>query len=601
MKKFVSTNKITQLQNQISDWLEQDKQEIVSLFSKLVQCNTSSDVGDTRSAMRLIKQFLDKEHLSYDELKVNEIMPNIITTTEMAHSGRHLMFNGHLDVMPAGNEPGWTDDPWSGKVSDGKVWGRGTSDMKAGVTAMLFSYMYLTRMRSKLSGRLSLTLVSDEETGYERGTGYMFEQIEEQMMADCVLSAEPSGPNTISFASKGYIQFTIQVKTRGAIAGYSNESPSAINIASSIINELKELEKIEVVLPEKLSKILNDPHWRDRYESARGKGELELLSKVTVDITTIKGGDLISVAAPDCSFTAAVVIPVGTDPYHILAKARKILARYPEAELLLDGISMADISSPEHEMVKILQDTVEGLGYDRPVPVPDIAISDCRHWRYRDVPAFWYGADGSRCSAANEYVAIDELLHLIRTYTIASIQYLENQNIQSETKDVSDTSPQIMNDLPKLQNLPPVYAAYLTGSAKSFSSKDLDPVVDKLLDTLYGRLTKEGVLTSATALTIMEQEKVKGKSQVKITVAFPVERTVVASGGVETMEIPSEESVAVMVCRGEQDTTKSWSQLTRWASKQGYKNKGIYREYYVVNEPNPQRLWITELQFPLKK
>lgn len=65
------------------------------------------------------------------------------------------MFNGHLDVMPAGNEPGWTDDPWSGKIADGKVWGRGSANMKAGVTG------------------------------------------------------EPSGPETISFASKEYIQFTV--------------------------------------------------------------------------------------------------------------------------------------------------------------------------------------------------------------------------------------------------------------------------------------------------------------------------------------------------------------------------------------------------------
>lgn len=80
------------------------------------------------------------------------------------------MFNGHLDVMPAGNEQGWTDDPWSGKISDGKVWGRGTADMKCGVTASLFAFIYLTRMKDKLNGILSLTLVSDEETGYDRGT-----------------------------------------------------------------------------------------------------------------------------------------------------------------------------------------------------------------------------------------------------------------------------------------------------------------------------------------------------------------------------------------------------------------------------------------------
>jgi len=291
--------KMEQFQKQILEWFKEDKDRIVSPFSKLVQCKTPSDPGDTRSAAGLLRDFLEHEGLACREVSENEIMPNLISSVEMGKPDRHMMFNGHLDVMPAGNEPGWTDDPWSGKISDGKVWGRGSSDMKAGVTAMLFAYSYLARLRGQLRGRLSLTLVSDEETGYERGTGYPFEQIEPDMLADCVLTGEPSGPETISFASKGYIQFTVTVRTRGAIAGYSIENQSAIEIAAAAIRDLKALEKLKVDVPE--------------YITGRPE-EAAVLRRITVDITTIHGGDLISVNAPECSFTAAVVVPVGTDP-----------------------------------------------------------------------------------------------------------------------------------------------------------------------------------------------------------------------------------------------------------------------------------------------
>lgn len=405
--------------------VEQDREKIVHFFSKLTQCETPSIPGDTRSAANLIKDFLDKEGLFCKEIKTDPIMPNLISVINTGRPGRHLMFNGHLDVMPAGNEPGWTDSPWSGKIADGKVWGRGTSDMKAGVTAMLFAYSYLSKMQEQFSGKLSLTLVSDEETGYERGTGFLFEKIEKNMIADCVLAGEPSGANSISFASKGYIQFTVNVQTRGAIAGYSNESNSAIGIAASIIQDLKRLEEIEVEVPTILSDVLSDPWQKAKYEARRGKSEAALLDKITVDITTIQGGDLLSVIAPECNFTASVVVPVGTDPYLVYQQAEKIIVGYPEAELILEGISVADISDPNHEMVHILQNAVSALGWEKPEPVPDIAISDCRYWRYRCIPAFWYGADGSRCSAANEYVDIEELLHLVRTYTLAALQYLE--------------------------------------------------------------------------------------------------------------------------------------------------------------------------------
>lgn len=131
------------------------------------------------------------------------------------------------------------------------------------------------------------------------------------MNADFVLSAEPSGTNAISFSSKGYAQFNVSVSTRGAIAGYSNESKSAIRIAASIIHELDELENIKVSLPKTLSDRLADKEWGRQHELLRGKEHACQLGKTTTDIRTINGGSLNGVIAPDCSFTASTVIPIG--------------------------------------------------------------------------------------------------------------------------------------------------------------------------------------------------------------------------------------------------------------------------------------------------
>lgn len=232
------------LEKIIDGWIENDRDEIVALCSLLVRCRTPSPPGDTREAMALVKEFLGSRSLPYKDVDFDETMPNLINTVQMGEDGRHLMLNGHLDVLPAGDEPDWKEDPWSGRVSEGRIFGHGTADMKAGVTAMLFAYTYLARLRADLKGKVSLTLVSDEETGFGRGTGYMFEQIGNEMMADCVLSAEPSGPEAIVFSSKGYMQFSVRVATRGAISGYPNESKSSIHIAADIIRDLFELENL---------------------------------------------------------------------------------------------------------------------------------------------------------------------------------------------------------------------------------------------------------------------------------------------------------------------------------------------------------------------
>ncbi len=201
-----------------------EKKSLISV-PELVRCNTSSSHGDTRSAANLIKNFLDAENIAYEELSACKTMPNIISTTNMAKSGKHLMLNGHLDVMPAGNEPGWSVNLYSGTIKDGKIIGR--------------------------------------------GTGFLFKKIPEQMKADCVLTGEPSGIDAISFSSKGYLQFTVKVSTRGAIAGYSNESKSAIEIAADLIRDLKELENFPVEIPSELREFLDQDGYREMHEKVR--------------------------------------------------------------------------------------------------------------------------------------------------------------------------------------------------------------------------------------------------------------------------------------------------------------------------------------------
>ncbi|WP_171056252.1 M20/M25/M40 family metallo-hydrolase [Paenibacillus sinopodophylli] len=526
-------------------------------------------------------------------------MPNIISSVQMPSEGRHLMFNGHLDVLPAGDEPGWNDDPWSGKIADGRVWGRGTSDMKAGVTAMLFAYNYLFQLRDQLKGKLSLTVVSDEETGYGRGTGYMFEQIESEMEADCVLTAEPSGTDAISYASKGYMQFTVRVATRGAISGYPNESKSSIRISSDIIRDLDELEDIKIEVPTSIMGIISDPLRHERYDELRGDGAADILPLITVNVGMIKGGSSPSVISPDCTFSVSVVLPVGTDAYVVFSKAREIVARYPEASIELEGVDSADVSNPESEMANILQETVKGLGWNKPEMVPDVAISDCRYWRYRGTPAYWYGPDGSDCSAANESVSIEELLHIVRTHALAAAQYLikeldDTEEYKREESEVSEIKMKYAAHKPVIKSVPPLRVARITAKAKSFNH--IDTILGPLFDQLYLSLTEAGVSVGAVPLATYEEDEEGNGYELIVAAAYPVGPEVVSGDGFEVVELPGFESAVTTVHRGSETTDSTWNKLRRWISRQGYRPQEVYREFYIVAQPNPRELWATELQ-----
>ena len=416
------------LTNQILDWIEHDKSELVNFCAELVRCNTSCSHGDTRSAAQVVKNFFAAEEIDFQEFAACKTMPNLFATTKMFGDGRHLMFNGHLDVMPVGNKIGWTVEPFGGTIKDGKIFGRGVSDMKAGVAAMIFAYKYLRRLQENLRGRLTLTIVSDEESGWGRGTGFLFKNFPEMMIADGVLSGEPSGVDAISFSSKGYVQIAVKISTRGAIAGYSNDSKNSVEIAADLIRDLKSLENFPVTLPDELKNFMHADGYKVAHEKIRSAGHFEQLQKVTVDICTIKGGSFSSVIADSCEFTTAIVIPLGTDVERLLDELKRVVKKYPEAILRIDGVDLPDMSSTDDKLAKILSDTVVALGKTRPLLTPEVALSDCRYWRYRGTPAYWYGAGGELCSAPNEFVAIDDLIHVTKVHALTALKFLSGDS-----------------------------------------------------------------------------------------------------------------------------------------------------------------------------
>ncbi|MGI6855742.1 M20/M25/M40 family metallo-hydrolase [Mesorhizobium sp. 1B3] len=409
---------MNEIRQQILEWIARDEKDLIRFFSQLVQCKSPNPPGDTTAAMRHVQHFLKEQNLAYREVNARDTWPNMIASFDTGRPGRHLMFNGHLDVFPASNQPGWTDDPWSGKVADGRIWGRGTGDMKAGLTASIFAYAYLSRLRDQLKGKISLTVVSDEENGGEFGVGYMFKKIEQEMSADCVISGESTTPRGVAFGGKGNIQFIVQVATPGAHASAPFKSANAIRIASDIIRDLDDLASIPVHVPEKMALILNDP----KVQELMGAGA-EYISKTTLNAGTIHGGAKVNVIASDCAFEFEARIPIGVDPDAVVERARAIVARYPEAVITSLSVAPPDYCDPTAELATVLQDTVESLGRPRPVMFVSSALSDCKYWRDRGIPAFWYGPTPV-AGTANESVSIDEFLNLVRVHSLAAARYL---------------------------------------------------------------------------------------------------------------------------------------------------------------------------------
>jgi succinyl-diaminopimelate desuccinylase len=126
-----------------------------------------------------------------------------------------LHFNGHFDVVPVGD--GWTVDPFAGLVRDGKIFGRGATDQKAGIAASIYAVEAIRRAGVGLAGRVEQSGTVDEESGGFAGMAYLAQRgYVSRDRTDFVIITEPLNVDRVCLGHRGVYWF--EVATLGRIA-----------------------------------------------------------------------------------------------------------------------------------------------------------------------------------------------------------------------------------------------------------------------------------------------------------------------------------------------------------------------------------------------
>lgn len=140
---------------------------------------------------------------------------NVIGTMRDSPTRPCLHFNGHFDVVPAGD--GWTVDPFSGVINDGKLFGRGATDQKAGIAASIYAVEAIRRSDLRLAGSVEQSGTVDEESGGFAGMAYLAEHgYVNRERTDFVIITEPLNVDRVCLGHRGVYWF--EVATLGRIA-----------------------------------------------------------------------------------------------------------------------------------------------------------------------------------------------------------------------------------------------------------------------------------------------------------------------------------------------------------------------------------------------
>lgn len=402
--------------------MKQRANEVVDICSTLLKIPTENPPSDTREIALLIGEMVKKVGAEVFYPTMEEPIVNVVAKLKGNGPGKRLIFNGHLDTFPAGDLAAWSVDPFAAVQKDGRLYGRGASDMKGGVASSIFAFLLLAEFREYWSGEIVLVLVGDEESGGTRGTEFILETVPDAM-GDVMIKGDAGSPMVLRFGEKG--PFWIELVAEGVAAhgAHLYRGDNAIEKLIVGMVKLKEgIEAIPVETPESvLQAIVNAGNVSEQYS---GKGETEAIQKITVNFGVIEGGIAPNLVPALAKAKVDIRLPVGVTSTQVEQVIKEVVES-------TDGLSYNVLQKYESNCSDVNYEIfplIAACGFDvmgeTPVMTIRVGASDARMYRERGVPAVNCGLTPYNMGGPDEYIEVAELLQVAKIHTLAAFDYL---------------------------------------------------------------------------------------------------------------------------------------------------------------------------------
>lgn len=196
--------------------------------------------GNERVAADYVAALLDEWNIAYARREVAPGRPNIVADIHGARPGPILILEGHTDVVTAGARDAWSFDPFGGELRDGRLHGRGATDMKGGLAAMLYAARAIQDAGADFAGTLRLAILADEEGLMLGAKGFVADGYLDGAAA--ALTAEPESDH-ICLAQKGALRLRVTMRGRMAHGCMPEEGANPVTAAGEVIVACRRLER----------------------------------------------------------------------------------------------------------------------------------------------------------------------------------------------------------------------------------------------------------------------------------------------------------------------------------------------------------------------
>ena len=451
-------------EDQIINEIEQYQEEYISFLQKLIQAESYNPPGNEKNVALLIEEILRESDIKTELYPFGDNRANLIAYLNDNFDGKNLLYNGHMDVVPPGNEEDWKFPPLSGIIKGSKknrkIFGRGAVDMKSSLAAMVITLKILKKLGLNLSGNLILNAVADEETGGELGAKWSLDNKLQSIKCDFAVIGEMTGleplGKAISIGEKGHLH--LRVITSG-IMGHSmmpSMSKNAINMMSEIILNLDKMDgympKIEPPISyEKYKEIFsilfpsNEQFERVFNEQRTLQVLFNSMTHFTKSFTMIDGGVKENVIPDRCEAIIDFRLLPGQTVDMILDALKKMITKdlgyevrnepkgNPQDIFVYIEIYRSNNASywedwENSQDLKDFVDTIVRIYGKKPAYILGVGTSDARYFRnskYCPQTILFGAGEGLAAHTINESIKIQDFIDIIKVYTLFAYNFLK--------------------------------------------------------------------------------------------------------------------------------------------------------------------------------
>lgn len=388
-----------------------DSAAVVAFTQDLVRLRTVNAAGATeveKPAAELVARLFTEFGWAYDVVEVAPGRPNTVAVIEGGGGdGPTLMFEGHIDVVTEGDPGDWSVDPYGAEIRDGRLWGRGSADMKSGVAAMIYGVRAL-QLAGPFPGRVVLGVLCDEEGLMLGAKAFAATPLAREV--DGVIVCEPEGYEVCTSA-RGGIRLRLDLDGVMAHGAMPQEAKSPIVAGARIVETLGRAQD-----------------WaQERYGTHPHAGS------VTVTPTVLHGGDpdqLNVIPAHGLVGIDVRTIP-GTDHAELIERVREFAVEAAGSVGVGVGLTVVDDRpaieiSEDHPVVAAL---VDGHCQVHGGPPPFGAVPGTTDGtiltRDAGLPTVVYGPGGKWIAhQKDEFVEVHEIVEYTRVYAAAARSFL---------------------------------------------------------------------------------------------------------------------------------------------------------------------------------